>query len=70
MRQAHGYTYGAYSRFDSSKFRGVWQASSDVRTDVTDGAMKEFMVELKRIRDEKVSPAEIDDAKRREEPLR
>jgi predicted Zn-dependent peptidase len=39
-------------------------ASSEVRTEVTDGAMKEFMYEINRIRDEKVSATELDNAKR------
>jgi len=64
LREDKGYTYGAYSGFSGSKFRGVWQASSEVRTSVTEGAMKEFMYELKRIREEKVAPAELADAKR------
>ncbi|MGH9753751.1 MAG: M16 family metallopeptidase [Blastocatellia bacterium] len=64
LREEKGYTYGAYSSFNSSKFRGAWQASAEVRTNVTEGAMKEFMYELKRIRDEKVSTAELDNAKR------
>jgi len=64
LREAKGYTYGAYSSFTSSKFRGTFQASSEVRTAVTDGSMKEFLYELKRIRDERVSPAELEDARR------
>jgi len=39
-------------------------SSSEVRTDVTEGAMKEFMYELKRLRDEKVTAEELDNAKR------
>jgi predicted Zn-dependent peptidase len=64
LREDKGYTYGAYSSFSSQKFRGVWSAGSEVRTDVTDGAMREFMNELKRIRGELVSPTELENAKR------
>ncbi|HEX8844401.1 MAG TPA: pitrilysin family protein [Pyrinomonadaceae bacterium] len=64
LREAKGYTYGAYSNFGGSKFRGTVISSSEVRTDVTEGAMKEFMYELKRIRDEKASPVELENAKR------
>src|SRR5687767_15522161 len=64
LREDKGYTYGAYSSFGGSRFRGTWLSSSEVRTDVTEGAMKEFMFELKRLRDEKVSVAELDNAKR------
>lgn len=64
LREDKGYTYGAYSGFTGSKFRGVVVAQSNVRTDVTEGAMREFMYELKRIREEKVTPEELDNAKR------
>lgn len=64
LREKNGYTYGAYSGFGGSKFRGTVISSSEVRTDVTEGAMKEFMYELKRIRDEKVSATELENAKR------
>jgi predicted Zn-dependent peptidase len=64
LREDKGYTYGAYSQFGGSKFRGTWVSSSEVRTDVTEGAMKEFMYELNRLRDEKVSATELENAKR------
>jgi predicted Zn-dependent peptidase len=64
LREDKGYTYGAYSFFGGSKFRGIWAANSSVRTDVTEGAMREFMNELKRIRDEKVPMDELENAKR------
>jgi zinc protease len=63
LREDKGYTYGAYSGFGGSKFRGTWVSSSEVRTDVTEGAMHEFMYELKRLRDEKVSADELQNAK-------
>ena len=64
LREDKGYTYGAFSSFSSGKYRGLWQANSEVRTPVTDGAMHEFMSELNRIRDERVSDAELTNAKR------
>jgi zinc protease len=64
LREDKGYTYGAYSNFGGSRFRGTWVSGSEVRTDVTEGAMKEFMYELKRLRDETVSAEELDNAKR------
>ena len=64
LREDKGYTYGAYSGFGGSKFRGTWISSSEVRTDVTEGAMKEFMYELKRLRDDKVTADELENAKR------
>ena len=64
LREDKGYTYGAYSNFGGSKFRGTWVSSSEVRTDVTEGAMKEFMYELNRMRTDLVSAEELDNAKR------
>jgi predicted Zn-dependent peptidase len=63
LREDKGYTYGAYSSFSGSKFRGPIISNSEVRTDVTEGAMKEFMYELKRLRDEKVTAVELENAK-------
>ena len=64
LREDKGYTYGAYSNFGGTKFRGTWTSSAEVRTNVTEGAMKEFMYELRRLRDEKVSVDELENAKR------
>lgn len=64
LREDKGYTYGAYSNFGATKFRGTWVSSSEVRTDVTEGAMKEFMYELNRMRTQPVSAEELDNAKR------
>jgi predicted Zn-dependent peptidase len=64
LREDKGYTYGAYSFFGGSKFRGTWAANSSVRTEVTEGAMREFINEFKRIRDEKVPAEELENAKR------
>lgn len=64
LREDKGYTYGAYSNFGGSKFRGTWVSSSEVRTDVTEGAMKEFMYELNRLRNETVPADELENAKR------
>src|SRR5215213_5177545 len=64
LREDKGYTYGAYSNFGGTKFRGTWISSSEVRTDVTEGAMKEFMYELTRLRTETVPGEELENAKR------
>ena len=64
LREDKGYTYGAYSSFGGSKFRGTWVSSSEVRTEVTEGAMKEFMYELNRLRNDKVPAEELENAKR------
>jgi zinc protease len=64
LREDKGYTYGAYSNFGGSKFRGTWISSSEVRTEVTEGAMKEFKYELTRLRTDKVPAEELENAKR------
>jgi predicted Zn-dependent peptidase len=64
LREDKGYTYGAYSGFSTSKYPGVLIASAQVRTEVTEGAMKEFMYEINRIRDERVTADELENSKR------
>lgn len=63
LREAKGYTYGAYSNIDFRRDAGVFQANSEVRTPVTGAALKEFFYELDRIRNEAVSDKEMTDAK-------
>lgn len=63
IREDKGYTYSVGSGFSAGKYRGTFTASSPVRTEVTEGTIREFMNEFKRIRDEKVSPAELENAK-------
>jgi zinc protease len=64
LREAKGYTYGAYSRLDARSFIGTVTASSEVRTVVTEGAMTEFFRELQRMSEQPVSAEELDKAKR------
>ncbi|MFN0124108.1 MAG: M16 family metallopeptidase [Blastocatellia bacterium] len=64
LREDKGYTYGAYSGVSAQKYRGVFRANTEVRPDVTDGAMHELMYELRRLRDEKTPAAEFENAKR------
>src|SRR6202158_3924093 len=64
LREEKGYTYGVYSNLIARKYAGPWTAGGDLRTEVTDGAMTEFLRELNRIRDEKVPDNELDAARR------
>ncbi len=64
LREEKGYTYGVYSSFQARRFRGPWRAGGDVRTEVTEGAMTEFIKELTRMRDEKIPATELDENKR------
>ena len=54
LREAHGWTYGAFSRLRGNKYVDKFKASSSVRNEVTDSAVFEAMKELKRIREDKV----------------
>ncbi len=63
LREDKGYTYGAYSNLDARRTAGTFRASAEVRTPVTGDSLKEFFLELNRIRNEPVSQKEIDDAK-------
>jgi zinc protease len=63
LREAKGYTYGAYSSFDARREAGSFRVSSEVRAPVTGDALKEFFYELSRIRDTEVSDEELKNAK-------
>jgi zinc protease len=64
LREDKGFTYGAYSSVQASKYRGTWAASTQVRTPVTGPALKELMGEIDRLRNDAVPTAELDSAKR------
>jgi zinc protease len=63
LRGQHGWTYGARSRYNRLLGGGTYAANTDVRVAVTDSALSELMVQLRRIRDEAVPQAELDRAK-------
>ena len=64
LREEKGYTYGAYSGLSAGRYRGTWQASTDVRSDVTEPALKDLLAELVAIRDTTVPAKELEDRKR------
>ncbi len=61
LREKNAFTYGAYSSLSTSKYSPMFSASSSVRNEVTDKAVKEFMNELNAI--SKVTPEELANAK-------
>jgi len=61
LREKNGYAYGAGSGFGFRPLPGPFTAASDVQTDATDKALKEFMKELDGI--SKVSDDELAKAK-------
>ena len=60
LREAKGYTYGAYANFSYRKQEGPFVASAGVRTDVTDSSVVEFLYEINRIYTELVSDEEFE----------
>jgi len=60
LREQHGYSYGANSRFDYRRAVGLFVAASDVHTPNTADALREFISELTRIR----TPAKKDEVER------
>lgn len=63
LREERGYTYGAGSRFEFRLGPGPFAASSAVFTGVTDDALRIFVDEIRRIRDEVVPSGELDRAR-------
>ncbi|PTT73373.1 MULTISPECIES: M16 family metallopeptidase [unclassified Chryseobacterium] len=61
LREKNGFTYGAYSNLSASKYSPQFSASANVRNEVTDKAVKEFMNELNAI--STVKPEELANAK-------
>ncbi|HEY3988937.1 MAG TPA: pitrilysin family protein [Acidobacteriaceae bacterium] len=59
LRETHGYTYGAVSRFSFNRFGGPMFAGAQVRTDVTAPAAKELFTELDRITADPPTAAEL-----------
>ena len=49
LREAHGYTYGAWSYFDFRRAGGPFAVASGVRADVTGASVSEIMTELNSI---------------------
>ena len=64
LREEKGYTYGVYSDFSALRYPGPWRTGGNMRTEVTAGALVEFFKEIRRIRDQTVPAAELEDSKR------
>jgi zinc protease len=64
LREEKGYTYGASSTLSAPAHRGDWSASTSVRSEVTEPALRDLLAEVALLRDQPVSETEISDAKR------
>ena len=59
LREAHGYTYGAFSAFDWRRARGPFVVSTAVKSDVTAAAVQEILGEIDRMRREEIGEEEL-----------
>ena len=63
LREVHAYTYGASSSYDWRRGAGPFVISTAVESEVTAPALREILLEINRIRGEKVSQEELSLAK-------
>lgn len=63
LREKHGWTYGAYSHTGADKNVTRFMAATSVRNAVTDSAVVEMLKEIRFIRDNKVTPQQLNTAK-------
>ena len=59
LREVHAYTYGAFSAFDWRRGSGPFVVSTAVKSDVTDGAAREIVHEIERMRESKPTDEEL-----------
>lgn len=59
LREAHGYTYGAFSVFDWRRQAGPFLVQTAVKSDITDAAAREVLLEIDRIRADRVGEDEL-----------
>jgi predicted Zn-dependent peptidase len=63
LREEKGYTYGASAGFDMRRNRGPFAARAAVNTEATVPAVRDFLGELERIRDDRVTDVELASAR-------
>jgi zinc protease len=59
LREEKGYTYGARSSFTGDKLSGVYAAGAEVRADVTDKSIIEFIKEIKHYAENGITDEEL-----------
>ena len=60
LRERHGYTYGASSRFSARQGPGPFTVNAAVETESAGAAAREVLHELRRVREALVEPEELD----------
>jgi predicted Zn-dependent peptidase len=63
LREQKGWTYGAFAELRRHLGTGFWNATAEVRTAVTDSALKELLHQINRIRTEVMPDSELVNAK-------
>lgn len=63
LREQHGYTYGARTRFALNPSLGTFTATTSVKADQTGPALREYMGELRRIKSGDISKGEAQKAR-------
>jgi zinc protease len=63
LREQKSWTYGAYAGLQRNKGLGAFQATAEVRTEVTDSALVEMLAQLRRIGAEAVPAQELENAR-------
>lgn len=63
LREQKGWTYGAYAGLRRLRGTGYWEATAEVRTAVTDSALRELLHQVNRIRTEVIPDSELVNAK-------
>ncbi len=59
LREKHAYTYGAYASLSNDRLMAKFSATANVRNAVSDSAVTQFLLEMNRIRNEKVTDLEL-----------
>ena len=59
LREAHGYTYGAFSAFDWRRGAGPFVVSTAVKSEVTGDAVREILGEIEKMRTEEIRDDEL-----------
>jgi zinc protease len=59
LREVHGYTYGASSYYDWRRGAGPFVVSTAVESEVTSPALREILLEIERIRSDRISDEEL-----------
>ncbi len=63
LREQKGWTYGAYASLRRYRGLGYWEATAEVRTEVSDSALAELLYQIDRIRTTPIPDSELAGAK-------